>query len=84
MLDADVSSVRMLWVGLSGTLDASSWDLLHGCAKEVAAEGGVVLDLRGLDSVDAEGLAAVQRLGDTLRAVDREMLTVSAPATSRE
>ena len=84
MLDAEVSSVRMLWVGLSGTLDASSWDLLHGCAKEVAAEGGVVLDLRGLDSVDAEGLAAVQRLADTLHAVDREMLTVSAPATSRE
>jgi hypothetical protein len=43
MLDAEVSSVRMLWVGLRGSLDASSWDLLHGCAKEVAAEGGVVI-----------------------------------------
>ncbi len=78
MLDAEVSSVRMLWVGLSGSLDASSWDLLHGCAKEVAAEGGLVIDLRRLESVDDEGLAAVQRLADTLHAVDREMLTVGA------
>ena len=51
MLDAEVSSVRMLWVGLSGALDASSWDLLHGCATEVAGEGGVVIDLRGLPVV---------------------------------
>ena len=81
MLDAEVSSVRMLWVGLHGSLDASSWDLLHGCAKEVAAEGGVVIDLRGLESVDAGGLAAIRRLGDTLHALDREMLMVSGPTT---
>jgi anti-anti-sigma regulatory factor len=82
MLDAEVSSVRMLWVGLSGSLDASSWDLLHDCAKEVAAEDGVVIDLRRLDSIDAEGLAAVQRLADTLHALDRQMLMVSAPPTA--
>jgi anti-anti-sigma regulatory factor len=83
MLDADLRSVRVLWVGLSGSLDGSSWDLLHGCAKEVAGEGGLVIDLRGLDSVDAEGRAAVQRLAETLRALDREMVVVGDPQPRR-
>ncbi len=78
MLDADVSSVRVLWVGLSGSLDGSAWDLLHGCVKEVGGEGGVVIDLRRLGSIDVEGLAAVQRLADTLHAVDRELLVLDA------
>jgi anti-anti-sigma regulatory factor len=80
MLAAEIQSVRVLWVGLQGTLDASSWDLLHGCAKEVAQGHGLVIDLRAVDRIDDAGLQAVERLGGHLEAAGRTLLVVGPDA----
>jgi hypothetical protein len=70
MLDAEGSVVPMMWVVPSGSPNTSSWDPLHGCAKEVSGDGGVVFDLPGLEPVDAEGLAAAQGPAYSLNALD--------------
>jgi anti-anti-sigma regulatory factor len=80
MLAAEIQSVRVLWVGLRGSLDASSWDLLHGCAREVAGGRGLVIDLSGVDHIDDEGRDAVERLAGCLEAVGRTMIVVGDEA----
>lgn len=80
MLAAEIQSVRVLWVGLQGSLDASSWDLLRGCAREVDGGQGLVIDLRGVDHIDDEGRDAVERLAECLEAVGRTMLVVGGDA----